>query len=95
MSSPALARRLGLRDAVVIGLGSMVGAGVFVAFAPAASAAGSPGTPDEGRKETAQSAHQAGTTLAKAEDPDASEEERDTARKKVPGQIDRMEKELE
>jgi APA family basic amino acid/polyamine antiporter len=36
-----LARRLGLRDAVVIGLGSMVGAGVFVAFAPAADAAGS------------------------------------------------------
>jgi hypothetical protein len=63
--------------------------------AVAASAAGSPGTPDEGRKETAQSAHQAGTTLAKAEDPDASEEERDTARKEVPGQIDRMEKELE
>jgi basic amino acid/polyamine antiporter, APA family len=36
-----LARRLGLRDAVVIGLGSMLGAGVFVAFAPAADAAGS------------------------------------------------------
>ena len=36
-----LARRLGLRDAVVIGLGSMIGAGVFVAFAPAAEAAGS------------------------------------------------------
>ena len=37
---PALARRLGLGDAVVIGLGSMVGAGVFAAFAPAAQAAG-------------------------------------------------------
>ena len=36
-----LARRLGTRDAVVIGLGSMVGAGVFAAFAPAAAAAGS------------------------------------------------------
>lgn len=36
----ALDRRLGLVDAVVIGLGSMVGAGVFVAFAPAAAAAG-------------------------------------------------------
>jgi basic amino acid/polyamine antiporter, APA family len=40
-SSPALARRLTLRDAVVIGLGSMIGAGVFAAFAPAARAAGS------------------------------------------------------
>jgi len=36
-----LARRLGTGDAVVIGLGSMVGAGVFSAFAPAAAAAGS------------------------------------------------------
>jgi APA family basic amino acid/polyamine antiporter len=35
-----LDRRLGTTDAVVIGLGSMVGAGVFVAFAPAAAAAG-------------------------------------------------------
>ena len=35
-----LARRLGLRDAVVLGLGAMLGAGVFAAFAPAASAAG-------------------------------------------------------
>ncbi|RCG29989.1 amino acid permease [Sphaerisporangium album] len=40
-ASPArLARRLGVGDAVVIGLGSMIGAGVFAAFAPAASAAG-------------------------------------------------------
>jgi basic amino acid/polyamine antiporter, APA family len=38
--SPELARRLGTGDAVVIGLGSMVGAGVFAAFAPAARAAG-------------------------------------------------------
>jgi APA family basic amino acid/polyamine antiporter len=37
----ALARRLGTGDAVVIGLGSMVGAGVFSTFAPAAAAAGS------------------------------------------------------
>nr|WP_308190182.1 amino acid permease [Amycolatopsis sp. GM8] len=36
-----LKRRLGTGDAVVIGLGSMIGAGVFVAFAPAARAAGS------------------------------------------------------
>src|SRR5437764_3663956 len=35
-----LARRLGVGDAVVIGLGSMIGAGVFAAFAPAAQAAG-------------------------------------------------------
>ncbi len=35
-----LARRLGLGDATVIGLGSMIGAGVFAAFAPAARAAG-------------------------------------------------------
>jgi APA family basic amino acid/polyamine antiporter len=37
----ALSRRLGLGDAVTIGLASMVGAGVFAAFAPAARAAGS------------------------------------------------------
>ena len=35
-----LARRLSTTDAVVIGLGSMMGAGVFAAFAPAAAAAG-------------------------------------------------------
>ncbi|CAN5686857.1 APC family permease [soil metagenome] len=40
MSGP-LARRLGPVDAVAIGLGSMIGAGVFSAFAPAAAAAGS------------------------------------------------------
>jgi APA family basic amino acid/polyamine antiporter len=40
-TGPELARRLGTRDAVVIGLGSMIGAGVFAAFAPAARAAGS------------------------------------------------------
>ena len=41
-SAPAdqLTRRLGLPDAVVIGLGSMIGAGVFAAFGPAARAAG-------------------------------------------------------
>ena len=38
---PRLARRLGPFDAVVIGLSSMIGAGVFAAFAPAAAAAGS------------------------------------------------------
>jgi hypothetical protein len=41
MVEGALARRLGTGDAVVIGLGSMIGAGVFSAFAPAAAAAGS------------------------------------------------------
>jgi APA family basic amino acid/polyamine antiporter len=40
VATPALARRLGTADAVVIGLGSMIGAGVFSAFAPAAAAAG-------------------------------------------------------
>jgi basic amino acid/polyamine antiporter, APA family len=39
-SPSSLARRLGTGDAVVIGLGSMIGAGVFAAFAPAAAAAG-------------------------------------------------------
>ncbi len=38
---PALPRRIGTVDAVTIGLGSMVGAGIFVALAPAAAAAGS------------------------------------------------------
>lgn len=38
---PTLNRRLGLTDAVVIGLGAMVGAGIFSALAPAAAAAGS------------------------------------------------------
>ena len=36
-----LARRLNLGDAVVVGLGSMLGAGVFAAIGPAAAAAGS------------------------------------------------------
>ncbi|MGW3952257.1 APC family permease [Streptomyces sp. NPDC004752] len=36
-----LERRLGVPDAVMIGLGSMIGAGVFAALAPAAHAAGS------------------------------------------------------
>ena len=37
---PVLARRLGLRDAVLLGLGSMVGAGIFAAVSPAALSAG-------------------------------------------------------
>ena len=37
---PGLQRRLGTFDAVVIGLGSMIGAGIFVALGPAAAAAG-------------------------------------------------------
>lgn len=36
-----LSRRLGTFDAVIIGLGSMIGAGIFAAFSPAAAAAGS------------------------------------------------------
>jgi basic amino acid/polyamine antiporter, APA family len=40
VSQPELARRLGVVDAVIIGLGSMLGAGVFAAFSPAARAAG-------------------------------------------------------
>ena len=36
-----LQRRIGIGDAVVIGLGSMIGAGIFAALAPAAAAAGS------------------------------------------------------
>jgi basic amino acid/polyamine antiporter, APA family len=38
--SPGLVRRLGTSDAVAIGLGAMIGAGVFSAFGPAADAAG-------------------------------------------------------
>lgn len=40
-NQPQLQRRLGVFDAVVIGLGSMVGAGIFAALGPAAAAAGS------------------------------------------------------
>jgi APA family basic amino acid/polyamine antiporter len=40
-AAAGLARRLGTTDAVVIGLGSMIGAGVFASFSPAAGAAGS------------------------------------------------------
>ena len=39
--SDELRRRLGVSDAVMIGLGSMVGAGIFAALGPAAGAAGS------------------------------------------------------
>ncbi len=38
---PSLERRFGVGDAVVIGLGSMIGAGIFGALGPAAAAAGS------------------------------------------------------
>jgi APA family basic amino acid/polyamine antiporter len=40
VTQPGLARRLGTFDAVIIGLGSMLGAGVFAAFSPAARVAG-------------------------------------------------------
>ena len=36
MTAPVLARRLGTRDAVAVGLGAMLGAGIFSAPAPAA-----------------------------------------------------------
>jgi APA family basic amino acid/polyamine antiporter len=39
MTTGTLARRLGTGDAVVVGLGAMLGAGVFAAFGPAAQAA--------------------------------------------------------
>ncbi|WP_262365543.1 APC family permease [Gordonia sp. OPL2] len=38
---PELRRRLGLGDAVLVGLGSMIGTGVFAVLAPAAAAGGS------------------------------------------------------
>jgi basic amino acid/polyamine antiporter, APA family len=38
--TPTLARRLGTADAVFIGLGAMIGAGIFSVFAPAAKVAG-------------------------------------------------------
>ena len=41
LGAGGLARRLGLGDAVVVGLGAMLGAGVFASFAPAAQVAGS------------------------------------------------------
>jgi APA family basic amino acid/polyamine antiporter len=41
VADPELVRRLGFGDAVVMGLGAMLGAGVFAAFGPAAEAAGS------------------------------------------------------
>lgn len=40
MTTAILVRRLGLADAVTIGLGAMIGAGVFAVFAPAAAVAG-------------------------------------------------------
>ncbi|MGH4032565.1 APC family permease [Actinomycetota bacterium Odt1-20B] len=40
MTQPELRRTLGVADAVVVGLGAMVGAGVFAALGPAAEAAG-------------------------------------------------------
>ncbi|MCG7595635.1 APC family permease [Mycobacterium sp. PSTR-4-N] len=39
-NEPALQRRLGTLDTVVLGLGAMIGAGIFVALAPAAAVAG-------------------------------------------------------
>ncbi len=39
-ATPQLRRRLGVFDSVMIGLGSMIGAGIFAALGPAAAAAG-------------------------------------------------------
>src|SRR3954453_10195179 len=39
-AQPGLARRLSMTDAVVLGLGSMIGAGVFAVFGPAARGGG-------------------------------------------------------
>ncbi|MFD3706601.1 APC family permease [Nocardia sp. NPDC058658] len=41
IATSELRRRLGVTDAVMIGLGAMIGAGIFAALAPAARAAGS------------------------------------------------------
>ncbi|NNH23202.1 amino acid permease, partial [Pseudokineococcus marinus] len=41
--APRLRRQLGTGDAVVVGVSSMLGAGVFAALAPAAAAAGAEG----------------------------------------------------
>lgn len=41
MTKTRLARKLSLSDAVILGLGSMIGAGIFAATGPAAQAAGS------------------------------------------------------
>ena len=41
VGAEAMQRRLGVTDAVLIGMGSMIGAGIFVALGPAAGAAGS------------------------------------------------------
>jgi APA family basic amino acid/polyamine antiporter len=38
-ASPTLQRRLGVTDSVIIGLGAMIGAGIFAALGPAAAAA--------------------------------------------------------
>src|SRR5690348_7631396 len=43
VTEQGMVRRLGVGDAVVVGLGAMVGAGVVGAFGPAAGAAGAGG----------------------------------------------------
>ncbi|MFF2204619.1 hypothetical protein [Streptomyces sp. NPDC058145] len=54
-----------------------------------------PNTPDEGRKELAQSAYEASSSLDKVGDPRASDEEREKARKELDKQVDRMKKKQE
>ena len=40
-ATPRLARKLGLLDAVTLGIGAMMGAGIFAVLGPAARIAGS------------------------------------------------------
>ncbi|MEU0600401.1 hypothetical protein ABZ484_19475 [Streptomyces sp. NPDC006393] len=54
-----------------------------------------PSTPDDGKKELAQSAHEASASVNKADDPTASDEERDKARQEADRRIDSMERKLE
>ncbi|MEU1709390.1 hypothetical protein ABZ478_29185 [Streptomyces sp. NPDC005706] len=56
---------------------------------------GDPNTPDGGRKELAQSAYEASSSLDRAGDPRASDEEREKARKELDKQIERMRKKQE
>ncbi|MEU6421708.1 hypothetical protein [Streptomyces spiralis] len=54
-----------------------------------------PGTPDDGKKELAQSAHEASASLDRADGPGASDEERDKARHEADRRIADMERKLE
>ncbi|MFJ9730571.1 hypothetical protein ACIRUL_04315 [Streptomyces sp. NPDC101171] len=56
---------------------------------------GDPSTPDGGRKELAQSAYEASSSLDRAGDPRASDEERQKARKELDKRLERMRKKQE